>query len=126
MSYPRKRLVEASARKRSIELRSIRVVFEADPDADASYLEHEELATRRAEYRRGDFHFVRVQIVATVSVAETEQRLVSPGLGGIESDTIGYQEEIDEIVAEEWRRLRAVLLAVGVSSAELPLEASRE
>ena len=51
------------------------------------------------------------------------QTLRSGGLNGIESDS--EQDELDEIIHEEWSRLRDVLKTVGVPTDQLPLEVDR-
>ena len=117
----RRRVVAAPTRK--VELRGIRVIFEEDLDPDVSYLEQDEFEDRLAAYRKGKFNLVGVRVEAEVLIAETAQTLASPGLGGIESDS--EQEYLDEIIAEEWKALRAVLKTVGVSTEELPLEVDR-
>ena len=117
----RRRVVAAPTRK--VELRGIRVIFEEDLDPDVSYLEQDEFEDRLAAYKKGKFNLVGVRVEAEVLIAETTQTLSSPGLGGIESDS--EQEYLDEIIAEEWKALRAVLKTVGVSTEELPLEVDR-
>lgn len=102
----------------------MRVIVEADPDADDSYLRHEGLEERRSAYKRDEFGFVRVRAEADVTIAEIEQVLTSAGLGGIESDS--EDEYTDEIVSREWRGLRNVLKAVGVSTDQLPIDVDPE
>ena len=116
----RRRAVAAPTRK--VELRGIRVIFEEDPDPDVSFLEQEDFEDRLAAYKRGEFNFIGVRVEAEVTIAETEQVLASPGVWGIESD---HEDGRDEIIAEEWKALRAVLKTVGVSTEELPLEVDR-
>lgn len=116
-SPPRRRVVAASARRP--ELRAVRVIFEDDPDPDASFLEQEDFEDRLKAYKRGEFGFVGVRVEAQIRIAETEQTLTSPGVWGIESD---HEDGRDEIVSEEWKALRDVLKAVGVSTEQLPLE----
>lgn len=125
MSHPpqRRRAVSVPVRRPPVELKSVRVFFDEDPDADVSYLEQDDFEDRLASYRRGGFHFVGVRIEAEVSVAETVQRLVSPGLAGIESDT--DETELDRIIDEEWVSLRTVLKTIGVSTEQLPLAVDR-
>jgi hypothetical protein len=120
----RPRVVEVPPRRPPAELRAVRVVVEEDPEPDASYLDQDELADRREEYRRGNFHFIGVRAEAEVLIAGTMQTLTSSGLYGIESDT--DKEELEAIAHEEWSALRAVLKAVGVPTVQLPLEVSRE
>lgn len=120
---PRRRAVEAPPRKQP-ELRAVKVVFEVDPDPDASYLEQEDFSSRKKAYRRGDFHYVGVRAEAEVLIVETTQTLTSPGTWGIESDT--EDSELERLVDEEWKLLRDVLKTVGVPTAELPLAVERE
>lgn len=116
----RRRVVAATTRRPSVRLQAIRVVYAQDPDPESSYLDQDEFEDRQAEYKRGDFHFVSARAEAEVVIEGVIQTLTSGGLNGIESDS--EQEYLDEIIAEEWKSLRDVLKAVGVSTAELPLE----
>src|SRR5512143_1062878 len=116
----RRRVVAASARRPVVRLQAIRVVFEQDPEPDASYLDQDEFEDRRTEYKRGKFNFVSARAEAEVNIEGVLQTLTSGGLNGIESDS--EQEYLDEIIAEEWKTLRNVLKTVGVPTAELPLE----
>jgi hypothetical protein len=121
---PRRPRVVEVARKPPAELRSIRVVVEADPDPDVAFLDQEELADRRDAYRRGEFSFIGLRIEAEVLIAGTTQVLESPGLWGIESDT--DEDSLTQIAEEEWAVIRAVLKTIGVPTSELPLEMDRE
>lgn len=102
----------------------MRVVFEPDPDPEASYLEQDEFEDRRATYEGGEWRLVGCHAEAEVLIAETRQTLRSNGLSGIESDS--EQEYLDEIIHGEWSRLRDVLKTVGVPTDQLPLEVERE
>ena len=125
MSLPqRRRVVAAPTRKPPAELRSVRVIFEADPEPDTSYLEQDEFEDRLEAYKRGEFSFIGARAEAEVIIEETTQTLRSGGLYGIESDS--EDEYIDEIAAQEWAALRAVLKTVGVSTEQLPLAVNRE
>ena len=125
MTEPRRhRVVVAPVRKPPAELRGVRVIVEDDGDPDVSYLEQDGFEERRAAYKRGELGFLIVRVEADVFIKDTEQLLVSPGLGGIESDL--SEEELDGIVSEEWAALRAVLKTVGVATEQLPLEADRK
>lgn len=119
-----RRTVVAAPRRPTVELRAVRVVVDADPDADDSYLRHEGLEERRATYRRGEFGFIYVRAEADVTIEEIPQTLTSAGLGGIEDDS--EDEYTDEIISTEWHALRNVLKAVGVSTDRLPLEVDPE
>lgn len=124
MNASRRRVVEAPARKERPVLKAIRVVLEPDPEADVSYLAQDDFADRRRAHKRGEFSFVACYAEADVDIHETPQVLRSLGLGGIESDT--DEEALADLVAEQWLVLRQVLTAVGVSTAELPVEVDRE
>ena len=125
MTEPRRhRVVVAPVRKPPAELRGVRVIVKDDPDPDVLYLEQEGFDERRTAYKRGELGFLIVRIEADVFIKDTEQTLVSPGLGGIESDL--SEEELDGIISEEWTALRVVLKAVGVATEQLPLEADRK
>ncbi len=118
------RSYEPSRGRASVELRAVRVARDIDPDADASYLEQEDFKGRLAEYRRGKLHFYEMWIEADVVVEEGATAIVrSTGVGGIESDTT--EEELDALIAEDWRGLRAALKTMGVPTEQLPLEVDR-
>jgi hypothetical protein len=117
-------VVEVPTRRPPAELRALRAIVEEDPDPDVSYLAQEDLAERRAAHERGEFGFCGVRVEADVLIEGTEQTLMSPGLWGVEND-LG-DDELDQLVAEEWSALRNVLKAVGVPTAQLPLDADRD
>jgi hypothetical protein len=118
------RSYESSRGRASVELRAVRVVRDEDTETDASYLEQEGFKSRLASYRRGQLHFYEMWIEADVAVEEGVQALVrSTGVGGIESDTT--EEELDELITEDWRTLRAALKTMGVPTEQLPLEVDR-
>lgn len=100
------------------------MIVEDDPDPDVLYLAQEGFEERRKAHKRGEFGFLGVHVEADVLIEDTEQTLVSPGLGGIESDLV--ESELDQIVGEEWNALRAVLKTVGVATEQLPLEVDPE
>lgn len=103
----------------------MRVVRDEDPDVDVGYLQERGFEDRLAEYKRGGLRFTEMWIEANVGFEDDVQALVtSPGLSGIESDTT--EEELDALIAEEWRALRAALKTVGVPTEQLPLDAQRE
>jgi len=116
----RRGVVAAPARRPAVRLQAIRVIFDQDEDADASYLDQDEFEDRRDEYRRGEFSFVSARAEADVNIEGILQTLQSGGLNGIESDS--EEEYLTEIAAEEWKTLRGVLKTVGVPTSELPLE----
>jgi hypothetical protein len=116
----RRRVVAAQARRPQVKLQAVRVIFDQDPDPEASYLDQDEFEDRRAEYKRGEFNFVSARAEADVVIEGILQTLQSGGLNGIESDS--EQEYLDEIGTEEWKALRGVLKTVGVPTSELPVE----
>lgn len=120
LSPQRRRVVAAPSRRPQVELQAIRVLFEQDPDPDASYLDQDEFEDRARAYKRGEFSFVSARAQAEVVIEGILQVLESGGLNGIESDS--EQEYLDEIIAEEWKALRGVLKTVGVPTSELPVE----
>ena len=123
-SRTRRRVVAASARRPPARLQTVRVIFEKDPEADTSYLDHEGLEERSAAYKRGEFEFICVRAEAEVVIEGIMQTLTSGGMCGIESDS--EDEYVDHLIDEEWKSLRTVLKTVGVSTDQLPLEANRE
>jgi len=100
------------------------VIVEDDPDPDVAYLREAGFEERRKAHKRGEFKLLGVYVEADVVIEDTEQSLVSPGLWGVESDL--SEEELGQIVGEEWGALRAVLKTVGVATEQLPLEVDRE
>jgi hypothetical protein len=120
-SRPRRRVVEAPARRPRAELQTIRVVIAPDPDPDVSYLEQDGFADRRAAYERGEFDFVGVRAEADVLIESTVQTLASAGLWGIENDADSTDEIVD-IAIEEYGQLRKILKTIGVPAAQLPTE----
>ena len=123
MTVPPARRQVVAAPARRVELRSIRVVIEQDPDADASYLEHEGLEDRLTDYKRGDFDFVWMHAEAEMIIEGIRQTLTSGGTYAIESDS--EDEYLEEIAVEEWTALRRVLKTVSVPTEKLPLEVDR-
>lgn len=123
--YPKKyRSYEPGKRREPVRLESVRVVRDLDPDPDVSYLSQSEFRGRLAEYKRGKLRFYELRIEADVELEEGVRALISStGVGGIESDTT--EEELDELIVEEWRVLRSALKSVGVPTEELPLEVDR-
>jgi hypothetical protein len=120
----RTRSYEAGQRRSLVKLRAVRVVRDEETEPDVSYLEQKEFRGRLAEYKRGKLHFYEMRIEADVEIEGVHALVSSTGVAGIESDTT--EEELDELVVEEWRALRAALKTVGVPTEELPLEVPRE
>lgn len=100
------------------------MIVEDDPDPDVVYLAEAGFEERRAAYKGGELGFLCVRVESDVLIKDTEQTLVSPGLGSIESDLT--ESELDQIIDEEWGALRVVLKTVGVPTHQLPLEIDRE
>lgn len=123
MAPPRRRIVDAPARRPPPALQAVRVVVEPDPDPDSSYLDEPGLAERRASFRRGGFELLRVRAEAEVLIEGTVQTLRSPGLSSLESDL--DEADLAQVAGEEWSALREVLKAVGVSTKQLPLAVER-
>jgi len=117
---PRRRVVEATARRPPAELQTVRVIVEHDPDPDVSFMNEEGFEDRRAEYERRDFNFVGVRAEAEVLIEETVQTIMSGGLWGIESDS--DNEYFVDVAVEEYEQLRKVLKTIGVPTAQLPTE----
>ena len=115
---PRRRVVEATARRPPAELQCIRVLVEHDSDPDTSYLEQDGFEDRLAAFERGAFHFLGVRAEAEVLIESTTQTLTSGGLWGIESDST--DDEIVNVAVEEYEQLRKVLKTIGVPTAQLP------
>jgi hypothetical protein len=117
----RTRSYEAGQHRSPVRLSAVRVVRDLDENPDVSYLEQSGFKGRLAEYRRGKLHFYEMRVEAEVKLDDGVRAFVmSPGIAGIESDTT--EEELDELVVEEWRALRTALKTVGVPTAELPIE----
>lgn len=72
-------------------LADINYVVVADESPDISWLEQDVWADRLAEYHAGAFGFVGVQAVADIEIPYGRgwilERITSPGLWGIESDS---------------------------------------
>lgn len=100
------------------------MILEEDPEPDTSYLTQPGFEERQSAHESGELGFLTVRIEAVVFIEDTEQTLVSPGLRSVESDL--DDDEIDEIISEEWRALRAVLKTVGTPTENLPIEVQHE
>jgi hypothetical protein len=108
-----------------VRLAAVCVVRDADENPDVSYLEQPEFRGRLAEYRRGKLRFYEMRIEADVELEDGVHAFVhSSGVAGIESDTT--EEELDDLIVEEWRALRTALKTVGVPTEELPLNVPSE
>ncbi len=103
----------ANPKKKTPEIREVRIVTRFDDDPDTSYLEQEGFEDRLEEYRRGDFAFIGLWTEADVIIEGIIQTLSSGGLWGIESDS--QRSYVDEVAKEELSQLRDVLEGIGVS-----------
>jgi len=88
-----------------------------DDTPDVSYLDQEEFADRRDDYRRGDFHFIGIDARAELIVDHVTQEIVSGGLWGIESDS--GEDHLREIAGEELASLASILRTLGFTADEL-------
>lgn len=102
--HARRRVVAATARRPQAKLRAVRMIFEPDTEHDGQ-------------------EFMRAHVEAEVVIDGIEQTLTSGGLSAIELDA--EDEELDEIIDEEWSALRGVLKTVGVPTEQLPLAVDR-
>jgi hypothetical protein len=118
------RSYEPSRNRARVELRAVRVVRDEDTDPDVSYLTQADFRGRLLEYQKGKLHFYEMRVEADVELEGGVRAVISStGVSGIESDTT--EEELDDLIVEEWRSLRTALKTVGVPTAELPLEVDR-
>jgi len=101
----------------SARLESITIRVEADDTPDTSYLDQPEFADRLAEYRRDEFHFVGVRLVAEIAIPDGEgwirQDIVTPGVWGIESDS--GEDYFRDVAEDEAETLREMLKELHVS-----------
>ena len=89
-----------------------------DDNHDASYLEQDGWEDRLAEYRRGDFGFIGIRAVVDLYIPTNRggyimQRIESPGLWSIESDS--DESYLQEVYAEECAQLAEMLVTLGVT-----------
>jgi hypothetical protein len=82
-----------------------------DDSPDASYLDQEGFEQRKAQYERGEFHFIGVRAAVTLRIPYgthyIETTVESPGLWGIESDSDA--EYLSSVFEEESDILRDML-----------------
>lgn len=89
-----------------------------DECPDWSYLEQDEWEERLKEFRAGDFYFIGIRASVEVQIPSKHggywitQRISSPGLWGIESDS--GKEYLDEVFQEESAVLAEMLEALGI------------
>ena len=120
-----RRVVEAPHRRPAAELEAVRVVRDLDAEPEAAYLMQEGFEDRLAEYESGKLHFYELWIEADVVMDNGAQALVtSSGINGIESDTT--EEELDDLIAQEWTVVRVALKNIGVATEQLPLDVKNE
>jgi hypothetical protein len=92
------------------------------PDAcpDASYLEQDGWEDRRKEYEGGNFYFIGIRASVEIQIPSkqggywTTQRITSPGLWGIESDS--GRAYFAEVFAEESALLVEMLEALNIET----------
>lgn len=101
----------------SLDSVTIRVIPDEDPDP--SYLDQEEFADRLAAYRRGEFAFVGVRLVAEIKIPHGKgwimQDIESPGLWGIEDDS--GEDYYRSVAEDEAHTLRDMLAELGITDA---------
>ena len=82
-----------------------------DESPDTSYLEQEGFEERLAAYRNGDFGFIGVRASVEIRVphgrSSIMQRIVSPGLWGIEDDS--GTDYLESVFQEEVGILKSML-----------------
>ena len=116
----RRRVVEAPRGKRSApQVESIVILVLPDEDP---YLEDLD-ADMRAEYERGDFHFVGVRAEAEVIIGDVAQTIVSGGLWSIANNS--GDDYFEEVAYEEYSDLRKILISIGVPTSQLPQKIER-
>jgi hypothetical protein len=88
----------------------------ADDCPDSSYLEQEGFENRLAEFQRGEFGFIGVRAVVELPIPYGKghilQKIESPGLWGIESDS--GDDYLDSVFQEEIAILTDMLAELGV------------
>lgn len=89
-----------------------------DDNHDASYLEQEGFEDRLKEYQRGDFGYIGIRAVVDLEIPTKQggyitQRIESPGLWSIESDS--DESYLAEVYAEECAQLAEMLTRLGVT-----------
>lgn len=78
---------------------------------DPDYIEQD--YARAENYNRGEWSMIGVRAVAEITINGISQRIKSPGLWGVESDS--DQEYLNEIGREELSQLRDMLAELGFS-----------
>ena len=129
MTTPKRVVVEATRRRRSPELLSVKVLVLPDAEPDLSFWDQSvdpdkqndyDYEERKEAYRRGEFSFVGVRAEAEITVDGIIQTIVSGGLWGVESDSDATY--IKEVAGEEYNDLRRILKTLGVPTSQLPAE----
>jgi len=129
MTTPKRVVVEATRRRRSPELLSVKVLVLPDEEPDLSFWDQSvdpdkqndyDYEERKEAYRRGEFSFVGVRAEAEITVDGIIQTIVSGGLWGVESDSDATY--IKEVAGEEYNDLRRILKTLGVPTSQLPAE----
>jgi hypothetical protein len=89
-----------------------------DESPDWSYLEQDEFEDRLSEFKSGDFYFVGIRASVEIKIPSkqggywTIQRISSPGLWGIESDS--GSDYFQEVFQEECNILSEMLETMGM------------
>jgi hypothetical protein len=87
-----------------------------DDCPDASYLEQEGFEDRLAEYQRGEFGFIGIRVAVELPIpfgkGHILQKIESPGLWGIESDS--GNDYLESVFQEESEILADMLAELGV------------
>jgi hypothetical protein len=101
----------------SATLDNVTIEIVPDQDADTSYLEQDEFANRLAEYRRDEFYFVGIRLVAEIAIPDglgsIMQTITSPGLWSVESDS--GEDYFRSVATDEAETLREMLSELNVT-----------
>lgn len=95
-----------------VSKKAFRMQVIGDDSPDDSYLQQVGFEDRRAAYERGEFGFIGIRAYAWVEVGGSRQRLVSPGVWGVESDY--DQAYMKELFEEECYALEGILEELGI------------
>jgi hypothetical protein len=98
-----------------------------DECPDTSYLEQEGWEDRLTAYRRDEFGFIGVRAIVELKIPSKQggywntQKISSPGLWGIETDS--GEDYFDEVFREECEQLAEMLEQMGMVVADMPKSA---
>jgi hypothetical protein len=101
----------------SVSRNDFRMEELADQCPDWSYLEQDEFADRLKEFQRDEFYFVGVRAAVEINIPHgpdtfITQRITTPGLWGIESDS--GKAYLHEVFTEESEVLASMLSELGI------------